>query len=92
MPALEKSSLEQKAVLWAFDSYGDDGEPVAIDASAQVDREIVAGGIMWLGEKDDLPSPVTDRFRVIGYSEIPDIKGREFYREVLLKRTTDATA
>lgn len=60
------------------------GNTIAIDATAVVDREIAVGSIMWLGALVDLPTPLTDLNQVVNYNSIPDIKGREFYRTVSL--------
>lgn len=61
-----------------------DGNTIRIDAVVVVDREMAAGGILWLGEEADLPDSPTNLKQVVIYSTIPDVKGREFRRVVKL--------
>lgn len=72
-------------VRWE-DSYGEklDPESGAIKAPATivVSHRIVVDSLLWLGRLKDLPSPPQNIRQVINYKEIPDVKGREFRREV----------
>ena len=112
---MESSSLHQKAVLWTFSSYDNQGEAkvsaateidvrweesvretldpkgnvIAADATVVVDRDIANHSIMWLGAEDDLASPPVDLYQVISFSKIPDVKGRNFRRVVLLMKYSD---
>ncbi len=60
------------------------GNTIAIDASAVVDQQIAVGSIMWLGELVDLPAIPTNLKQVVNYGSVPDVKGREFWRTVLM--------
>ena len=112
MPALEASSLHQKAILWERTGWDANGEPVvsapveiacrwervqremlseqdttiAVDREVWVDQEIPVGSMLWEGELIDLPSPATDVLQVIAATKIPDIKGRDFERTVMVRR------
>ncbi len=65
------------------------GNTVALDSTVIVDRVIPIGSIMWLGEKKDLADPPVGLRQVIDYSEVPDVKGREFRRVVSLMKHSD---
>lgn len=57
-----------------------------------VDQEIAEGGIIWFGALADVPddtNDLTDLKQVVDYSEIPDVKGRNFRREVRLIKFSD---
>lgn len=65
------------------------GNPIALDASVVVDREIAIDSILWLGELIDLPDPPTDLKKVVSRSAVPDVKGRSFRRKVSLVNFSD---
>ena len=64
------------------------GNNVSIDARVVVDREILPGSVMWLGVLGSYTSTVT-KYRVVGYNETPDLKGRNRRRMVVLKKLGD---
>jgi hypothetical protein len=66
-----------------------DGTPIALSAEVMVDRVIAPGSIMWLGELTAVPSPPTNLHEVVGYDETPDIKNREYQRNVSLTKWRD---
>lgn len=70
------------------------GEPIAITADVAVDRPITIGSIMWRGRINDIPgtayTPTSDLMKVIGFDEVPDVKGRTFRRGVSLARFSDS--
>lgn len=70
----------------AADGKADTREVVV---TAFVDRRIEPGGIMWLGELTDLPTPLRDLMLVTGYEKIPDIKARYFRHSVKLSKHYD---
>ena len=72
------------------DALNDRGETIRIDATAVVDQDITVGSLVWLGAKDDLPSPVTDLKEVVSFSKIPNQKGTVFRRVVGLIRYSNA--
>ena len=110
--AMENSSLEQKAVLWAAngsDDYGDvtidakieinvrweegrkealdaNGKTSAIDSTVYVDRTIPVGSIMWLGTLKTVADPPVNLRQVMNFESIPDLKGRNFRRSVVLMK------
>jgi hypothetical protein len=65
------------------------GNPVAISAVVVVDRDIPVGSIFWEGKQSALPSPVTDLLRVEEFKSIPDVKGRNSRKTVLLSKYSD---
>lgn len=67
----------------ALDSLGN---RIAIEATVVVDREIIIGSIMWLGEKADLATPPVNLKQVAIYSRTPDLKNRKIRRVVLLRK------
>ncbi len=79
------------SVRWE-DSRGDtvdaNGNTVAYDAAVVVDRAITVGSVMWLGQLKDLTDTVT-KLRVVTYESVPDVKGRNFWRQVLLSRLSN---
>lgn len=76
-------------VRWEEDFRGSvdsQGTPIAVNGTIDVDRDITAGSILWLGELSDLPSPVTTGLmEALTMDRIPDIKGRFFARSVTVK-------
>lgn len=70
-----------------------DGNTIKLDASVVVDRKIRVGSLMWLGELDDWVGTGsgsgqldTELMEVVGYKNIPDLKGRTSWEEVGLIR------
>lgn len=66
---------------------GPQGSPITVDATAVVDREIVVGSLMWLGELADWygtgsAGDDTALMEVVAYGEVPDLKGRDIRRTV----------
>jgi len=66
-----------------------DGNTIALESNAIVDREIKVGSTLWLGELTDYPSPPTDLRRVMTYTEIPDVKNRIARRTVGMIKLSD---
>lgn len=63
------------------------GNTIALDATVFLDREITIGSVMWRGTAAELaatPSPTY--YIVTDYKETPDLKNRNFRREVSLMR------
>lgn len=66
------------------------GDPIAIEATVVVDREIAVGSVMWQGSEEDLvTNPPTGLKQVLSYRKIPDIKSRSFRRVVILGKLSD---
>lgn len=65
------------------------GNTIAIDAFVVVDRVIVEGSTMWLGRLADYPDDPANLKEVVVYKEVPDIKGRNTRRTVLLRKYSD---
>lgn len=79
-------------VRWVFGEVeGTDkrGTPDSLDATVVVDRVVETGSIMRLGRLSAVPSPPTDLYRVVNYNETPDLKARNYRREVTLRRHKD---
>jgi len=66
------------------------GETIKVDVTVVVNQDITVGSLMWLGAKDDLPSPVTDLKEVVSFSKTPNIKGTKFRRVVGLIRYSNS--
>jgi hypothetical protein len=83
------SAAEELSVRWEqrkTESIDAQGAPIALNAKADVDQDVTAGSIMWLGELRDLPTSPTDLHEVVDFNKIPDIKGREFKRTATLRK------
>lgn len=65
-------------------------EIVASDAFVVVDRDIEEGSILWLGKLSSVPSPVTNLKKVVAFSSIPDVKGKNFRRVAYLAKHGDS--
>jgi hypothetical protein len=66
---------------------GVEGGTNPIDATAVVDRDITIGSIMWQGRLEEWnPTLPQDLLEVVGRTSTPDVKGRQFYRTVTLRR------
>jgi len=68
------------------------GNVIALDVTVVVAQDIAVGSLMWLGEKADLPSPVTNLYQVKTFSKVPDVKGRQYYCTVGLMRYSNEMA
>jgi hypothetical protein len=70
-----------------------DRNPVAIDVTLIVDRDIPLGSAFWEGDLDGLPGsaqmPDQDVYEAVIFKNVPDRRGRRFYREVHLIRKKD---
>jgi len=63
------------------------GDNVRYDASAVVDEDIALEGVMYLGTESEYTNDSSpDLYRIVGVSKIPDVKGRNPRRVVLLAR------
>lgn len=65
------------------------GTTIGIDVTVVVDREIKVGSTLWLGRLVDYPDSPANLKVVVDYKEIPDVKGREVRRVVLLRKMSD---
>ena len=65
------------------------GNQVAITATVIVDRDVAVGSIMWLGTLAAVPTPKVDLHCVVSFTKTPDIKNREYRRELSLARYND---
>lgn len=78
------------SVRWEADRreiLGPNETPIASTAVVMVDRNIPEGSIMWQGELTSLPDELTEGIHeVVAYSEVPDLKGRNFQRTVILAK------
>lgn len=63
---------------------GPDGEPQQATHKVFINQDITLGSIMRQGTVATLPTPLTNLFKVIGYGESPDIRGRDPVRYVSL--------
>lgn len=55
-----------------------------VTATVFVDRKIDNGAILWKGSLEDLPDYPEDLVEVLSYEEVPDIKGEEVQRTVVV--------
>ncbi len=62
------------------------GNPIGVDALVVVDQVIAVGSIMWEGLLEDVASPPVNLKQVVNFTAIPDLKGHEVRRTVLLIR------
>lgn len=81
---------EEIDVRWEWDEK-DTNDPNARKvnrvATVRVDREIEVGSWMWLGELDKYAA-TKEKYEVLAYKEVPDVKGRKFSRVVTLGRAS----
>lgn len=73
----------------AGNAYGPQGNTLAFDATAIVDRDIVVGSIMWPGSMDEWledgsAGSDTGLMEVVNFVNTPDLKGRKYRRTVQL--------
>ncbi|GAF90885.1 unnamed protein product [marine sediment metagenome] len=70
-----------------------DGNTVSIDAEVVVGEDIDPNSEMWLGTLaaygDLEEAPI--RYRVVGFTKTPDLKGRNYHRLLLLSRLSSKT-
>jgi len=66
------------------------GNTITLDATAIVGQEILIGSLLWHGALADLPSPVTDLYKVVTRSTIPSIRGDQTRRVLGLQRYSDS--
>lgn len=76
------------------DTLDSRGNVVSIDAVLVVNQDIPIHSEMWLGTMDSWlgtgsAGDDTEVLRVVNFKKVPDLKGRNFYREVELKRKGD---
>ena len=64
-------------------------DTISVVATVWIDQEISLGSMMWCGELVDLPDTPDNILEVVDYVEIPDIKGRNPERVVLLQKYAD---
>jgi hypothetical protein len=77
------------SVNWSWNEDAQEsptGGPVAIVGTVAVDRRIKLKSLLWLGRLAELPETKADLCQVIGYSEVPDVKGRNPRRSVTIAR------
>lgn len=60
--------------------------PTSVDATVWVDRDIEVGSMFRLSALVDVPGTADEILEVVDFQKIPDIKGREFERVVLLRK------
>ncbi len=66
-------------VRWVEDrrqGVGAQGQPIAIDVTLEVDRELVVGSVLWKGALADMPATPTGLKQVVAVSVVDDVKGR----------------
>lgn len=71
-------------------SGGGDTDVSSQTSSLVVDQEIEIGSVIWVGDLSLLPDPVSNLLQVIDVTNVPDIKGRKFYRTVRVQRFTNS--
>lgn len=68
------------------------GETIVIDATVAVDREVLVGSIVWLGELGMIPQSLdfsqeaNPLCKVASYKPTKDLKGRNVARQLLVNR------
>ena len=70
----------------------EDATPIAITTTVFVDREILKGSVLRLGTVAGLPSPPDNLHEVVEYDEIPNIKGVNPQRCVVLQKRNKVLA
>ena len=96
-PTRATSPVEIK-VRWLIglkEAVDPNGNVIALESQAVVDRVIKAGSILWLGALADWygtgsGGDDTELMRVAIYDETPDLKGRGKHRVVGLQRYRDS--
>lgn len=85
--------LDVRLVKGRRRAFNAQGQPVAIDATVVLDRDVPTGSLFWVGTLLDLPdelSDLTDLLQVASIRETPDVKGREVRREAMLVKFKDS--
>lgn len=66
------------------------GQPVGVDVTVILDREVPIGSKMWKGALEDWDDEAqTDVMEVVAYEGAEDLKGRHTTHSVMLKRHGD---
>lgn len=65
------------------------GNTIVTDAVIHVNREIVVGSILWLGELIDVATPPVNLKQVVIYEEVPNLKARTKFRSVSVIKFSD---
>lgn len=66
-------------------------ERVATIGTMISDQDLLIGSIIWIGSIDawETATTPTDYMVIVGVDKIPDLKGRNFYREITLSNYND---
>lgn len=78
-------------VRWEFtrtEMQTPQGDTIVTDATVVVDRDVTLDSILWLGEKDDVPTTFTDNslHQAVAQSDIPCVRDRSNRRVLGLVR------
>lgn len=69
------------------DTRDKEGNIITLDASAVVEVDFKVNSVVWFGRLADFnPAIENDLMEVIYFDKTPDLKGRDFYREIGLMR------
>lgn len=71
------------------DALSPDGIVIAVDALVIVKQAIAVGSVIWRGRLADKAN-ATGLAEVKIYNEVPDLKGRDVYREVMVILKNDS--
>jgi hypothetical protein len=69
----------------------DAGEEVVAGSKVYIDRDVLKGGYLWLGEEDDLdsnhsdPTIIAGARRIVGFGKNPNMRATEFLRTAHLR-------
>lgn len=83
--ALDVGRIEQERK----ETLDPDRNVIVTEYEMEVNQEIPNLSLIWIGKREDLPSPVPELLQVVEYVSIPDYRGREFDRRVELMRWGD---
>jgi hypothetical protein len=73
--------------FWAIDEFTKTSQ---VAGQVWVNQSIDRGSLLFKGSLAKVTSPATDLYEVVGYIEIPDIKGRHFERVVAVRAYKNA--
>lgn len=83
------SAAKEIPVRWIEDEgemLDAEGDRIRFDVKLVVDRVLVIGSIVRQGTKASLPSPPDSLYQVVGFREVPNIKGDDIRRTAMLIR------
>ena len=82
----------EKTVRWEStisQMLDENNNPIQTEAMVWTDFDVSVGDVFWLGELANLPDPVTELKKVVGFEKTPNVTGRRYERVAMLAKYSD---